>query len=540
MEESKKQQPGYAKINLGVFWGSAIVCLLFYLPMVIFQKQAQAIIDKLMFVITHSTDWLWEIVVFGALIFSMWLALGPYGRVKLGAPDDKPEFKTFTWIAMMFCGGSGAGLVYWAFIEPIFYLQAPPFWMQPFSAQAAQWSLSYGIFHWGFSAWATFAVPAVAFSYMFYVRKKPYLYPSYACRGVLGNLVDGWVGRVIDAVVIIGMVGGMATSLGFVIPMLSKLTGDYFGLADTILLKVIVAVLFSCIYGYSCYKGLYSGIAKLADYNMYLTFVLLGFVLLAGPTFFMFSLFFDNVGMLLQNFIRMSLYTDPITKSGFPQDWTVFYWAWWLAWAIYVALFATRISKGRTIRELVFNMVFSATAGCALMYLVFGGYNVDQLLNKGVDLAKILKESGGPAVISQVLSSLPFGAIVVPFFIIVMAISQATGVDAASYTMANMSCVEIREGQEPPKWSRIFWSFIIFFATVGLLLVGGMKVVQLSSVLTSVPVLFLLVILAISTLKWLKEDFGNKIESKILTIDYQDFEKSEPVIVKDVTNTSNV
>ncbi|MFZ5645887.1 MAG: BCCT family transporter [Bacillota bacterium] len=535
MNKDNRFLPPIARINPSVFWGAVIVCLLFYGPMVIFQKEAQGPIDKLMYAITHSTDWLWEGICFGALIFLAWLALGRYGRVKLGGPDDKPEFSTFTWFAMMFCGGSGAGLVYWTMIEPVYYLQSPPFWTEPFSAQAAQWSLSYGIFHWGFSAWATFAIPAVAFSYMFYVRKKPFLYPSYACRGILGNLVDGWVGRVIDMVVIIGMVGGVATSLGFVMPMLSGIISDFAGIPDTIGLKVAVAVVFSCIFGYSCYKGLYSGIAKLSNYNMYMMFIMLGFILLVGPTFFMLSLFADNLGMLFHNFTRMSLYTDPITKSGFPQDWTVFYWAWWYAWAIYVGLFATRISRGRTIRELIGNMIFTATAGCAVFYLAFGGYQVDLIMNKGVDLAKMLKDSGGPAVISYMLNTLPLKFIVIPLFLIVMAISQATAVDSAAYTMANMSCFEVREGQEPPKWSRVFWAAMLFFATVSLLLVGGMKVVQLSSVLTSVPVLFLTVVLAISTVKWLREDFGT--EQPLTTSKY---EYDDPVLAGGVENSKSM
>lgn len=507
MDDHKQSQPTIAKINPPVFWGSVVVCLLFYGPMVIYQESAQNIVNKAMYLITHSTDWLWQIIIFSLLLFSLWLAFGPYGRVKLGGPDDKPEFSTFTWIAMMFCSGSGAGLVYWACIEPIYYLQSPPFGAEPFSPQAAQWALSYGIFHWGFSAWATFAVPAVAFSYIFYVRKKPYLNPSYACHGLLGKLAEGWLGKAIDMLVIIGMVGGVATSLGFVIPMLSRLTADYLGIQDTMMVKFIVAALFSSIYIYSTYKGLYSGIAKLADYNMHLTFVILGFILLMGPTLWMISYFVDNLGVLFQNFIRMSLYTDPVTKSGFPQDWTVFYWAWWLAWAISVGLFATRISKGRTIKELVLNMVFSATAGSALFYLVFGSYNVDLLLNQGIDLAQVLQEAGGPGVISVMLETLPYKSFIIPFFILVMAISQATGVDANAYTIANMSCREVRLGMEAPRWARVFWAMMLLFATVALMLVGGMEVVQLSSVLTAVPTIFISLILAISTVKWLKEDY---------------------------------
>lgn len=502
------KQPKYAKINRPVFWGSIIACLVFYGPMVIFQEGAQNVVNAAFNFATRTTDWAWEVVVFGCLVFLAWLAFSRYGSVKLGGPDDKPEFSTFTWISMMFCGGSGAGLVYWALVEPLWYVAAPPFGIEAGSAEAASWSLAYGVFHWGFSAWATFAVPAIAFGYMYYVRKKPFLYPSYACRGVLGKWSDGWVGKLIDAIVIIGMVGGMATSLGFVIPMLSKITADYMGIADTVGLQMIVSLVFLCIYGWSCYQGLKGGIAKLADANMYLSFILLAFVLIVGPTAFLFSFFADNMGVLLNNFLRMSFYTDPITKSGFPQDWTSFYWAWWLAWAMYVGLFVARISKGRTIRALIANCVFSATAACMLFFLIFGGYQIDLIFNQGVDLISILKEQGGPAVTSAFLQTLPFSGFMIPFFVFIMFISQATGVDAASFTMANMACYEVQDGVEPPKWSRIVWALLLFFATTGLLLVGGMNAVKLSSVLTAVPVLFLLVILAISTVKWLREDFG--------------------------------
>ncbi|MEL1134336.1 BCCT family transporter [Desulfitobacterium sp. THU1] len=534
-----KEKPIYAKVNKPVFWISIIACIVFYVPMMIFQEAAQVPVQKAMHFITYSTDWFFELIILACLVFVIWLAAGRYGNVKLGGPDDKPEFSTFTWVAMMFCGGSGAGLVYWALIEPIWYLKAPPFGLEAFSPAAAQFSLAYGIFHWGFSAWATFAVPAVAFAYLYYVRKKPYLYPSYACRGVIGKAADGWVGKLIDAIVIVGMVGGMATSLGFVIPMLSKISADYFGIADNIQFKLIVCVLFSCIYTWSCYNGLKGGIAKLSDMNMYLTFIILGFVVIVGPTTFMFSLFADNMGALFDNFLRMSLYTDPISKSGFPQDWTVFYWAWWLAWAVYVGLFAARISKGRTIRSLIVNMVCTATGGCMLFYLVFGSYQVDAIMNHGAQIADILANEGGPAVISWFLNSLPFAKVVIPFFIFVMAISQATGVDAASFTMANMACSEVKDGVEPPKWIRLTWAGVLFVATVALLLVGGMQVVQLSSVLTAVPVLFLMVILAVSTVKWLREDFGY---DKALTTTKFDNENLEsiPVKVDGTSNTTNM
>lgn len=532
--EQAEQRSKIAKINLPVFWGSAILCILFYAPMVIFQESAKEVIDKVMFVITHSTDWMWESVAFAALVFSLWLAFSRYGNIKLGGRDDKPEFSTFTWIAMMFCGASGAGLVYWAMVEPIFYLQGPPFGIKPMSPEAGSWALAYGIFHWGFSAWGTFTIPAVAFSYMYYVRKRPYLYPSYACRGLLGDCVDGWVGKAIDVLNIIGMVGGCATALGFVIPMISRMTAIFFGVPDTLGVQILVAIVFAAMYGYSCYQGLYSGIAKLADYNTYLSFVIVLFVMIVGPTAFMFSLFSENIGIMFQNFLRMSFYTDPIAKGGFPQDWTVFYWAWWFAWAIYVGLFFTRISKGRTIRELVLNMIITCTCCAALFYLIFGSYAVDMIMNQGIDLGKVLKESGGPGVIAAILQSLPLSSLVIPVFIVVMLISQATGVDAMAYTMSAMACYEIKDEQEPPKWSRIFWATMLLFATIGLLMVGGMKVVQLSSVLTSVPILFITIILALSLYKWIQEDFGEQLRPTVLSSD------DRMLVQEDNCKTNNV
>lgn len=525
--ENGQQKPIYAKVNHLVFWIATIACLAFFGPLILLQDSAKDTVNKAMFVLTHSTDWLFEFVVFGCLVFLAWLAFSRYGKVKLGGPDDEPEFSTFTWVAMMFCGGTGGSLVYWSVVEPIYYLQSPPFWIKAFSPQAAQYSLAYGIFHWGFSAWATFALPAIAFAYLYYVRKKPVLSVSYACEGFLGKVANGWVGKLIDALVVIGLVGGMATALGFIVPMLSKISADYLGVAETTGFKMLVLLVISAVYSWSCYNGLKGGIAKLADFNMYLTFGLLAFVFVVGPTIFMLSLFTDNIGVLLHDFVRMSFYTDPITKSGFPQDWTVFYWAWWIAWAMYVGLFGAKISKGRTIRAVIANMIFSTTAASMLFYLVFGSYQVDAILNHGAKLVDILNNQGGPAVVSWFLNSLPLKVVVIPFFVFVMVISTATGTDAAAFTLANMTCLEIKDGVEPPRWNRLFWAGMICLASIALILVGGMSVVQLSSVFTAVPILPVMIILAISLVKWLKEDFGS--EKPWTTDKYVDSDENNPL-----------
>ncbi|KUO53437.1 MAG: choline/carnitine/betaine transporter [Desulfitibacter sp. BRH_c19] len=537
VDKSKLSQ--YAKINPIVFYGGVIFCVIFYGPMLVLREQLQPLGAQVLRAVTYSFDWLWLLLAFGCFIFLVWLAFGRYGNVKLGGPDDSPEFSRFSWLSMLFTGGVGAGLVYWSMAEPIFYLKWPPFWGEAFSAQAAQFAIAYGVFHWGVLAWGLFTPGAIAFAYMIYVRKKPYFYPSYACRGVLGNVVDGWVGTAINLFVIVGLVGGLGTTMGVVIPMISEVIAHMIGVENTLMVKSGTAVLLSVIFGYSAYSGLRGGIKKLSELNSWLCFGLLGFVLIAGPTLWMLSFYVDSIGVLLDNFLRMSLYTDPITKSGFPQDWTVFYWAWWVAWAIYFGLFIARISKGRTIKDVILNMAFTTTLGCSIFFLVFGGYAVDLQLNQGLELDAVLAASGGGAMIVAVLESLPFSGIVIPFFVLVMLIFQATTIDSNAYTIAMISCNEIKYNQEPPRWARLFWCFLLCVIGIAIMSVGGLQIVQLSSVATSVPIVFIIVILMLSVMKWLKEDFGDAVGPKILTIDYTE-SKNAPKTVIDDKITKNI
>ncbi|MEG1497156.1 MAG: BCCT family transporter [Clostridiales bacterium] len=498
----------YGKVDYPIFLVSVLCSTVFYLPMVLFQEQMAKVIPNIMHIATFSLDWVFELVCFGSLIFSLWLMLGKFGKVKLGEKEDKPEFKTFTWIAMFFCAGIGAGAIYWACIEPLSIMSAPPFGVEALSPQARQWSLTYACFHWSITPWSIFAVPAIAFAYIYYNRGVKFLRPSYACSGILGKHAYGIWGKVIDVFVIVGLLGGLATSLGFVFPMLAGLIADYLNIKNTFLLQAGVGLIFTVIFAYSCYRGLYSGIAQLSNINMVLFIGMIIFIFLAGPSLWLISNFFESIALMLQNYIRMSFYMDTTGGSGFPQNWTVFYWAWWLSWAIYIGLFMARISKGRTLRGFIANMLFTAGGGTAIIFAIIGGYSQHVFFDLAIDLLGILENIGGHAVISAILNTLPFAKIFIPIFIIVLIIAQATGLDSAAYTLANISCKEIEDGQEPPQWIRLFWAVTIFLATMALLMVGGMEAVKLSAVLTSVPLLALQVIFMLSIIRWLRQDFG--------------------------------
>lgn len=507
-KKTEREKPIYAKINKFVLILAAAVCFAFYGPMIIFQSSLQGLVSQLMHFITYTTDFIWEFAVVGCLLFSLWLALSKYGNIKLGGPGDKPEFSTFTWFAMLFCGGSGAGLLYWGVLEPVYYLNFPPFWAEPLSPQAAQYGEAYGIFHWGIMAWAMFVIPAIGFGYMAYVKKRPYMYPSYACRDVIGvKRAEGIVGRIIDVLVVIGMIGGVGTTLATFLPMMCDLAANYLGIERNIGIDLGFVLAFTCLFGYSCYKGLYSGISKISNINMYFIFILLIALFLLGPTSFLLSMYTDSIGTLFSNFIRMSLYTDPISKSGFPQDWTVFYWAWWFAWAIYMGLFVARISRGRTIRSIVLNMLLTTTLGCSIYYMMFGGFAIDLMMNQGVNLLDILNNMGDVACITYVINAMPLAKVIVPLLVVVMLISQVTAVDSLSYSIAQMCCDKIEGRAEPPRWSRIFWCVMIFICVCGLILVGGNQAVKLSSLMTSFPVIIIELIMAITIVKWLKSDF---------------------------------
>lgn len=498
------------QVDFPIFLISVMACSCFYLPMVIFSETANEVIPAIMNRITNDLDWCFELVAFGCVVFSLWLIFGKYGKVRLGGEEAKPEFSTFSWIAMIFCAGVGAGIIYWACIESILYISNPPFGITPQSSEARKWALTYTCFHWSITPWAIYAIPAVTFAYKFFNRNCGGLRASYACSGALGKKSEGIVGNIIDIFVIIGLLGGLATSLGFVFPMLSGLVAEHLGISDTILLQMYVGFFFTCVVGYSCIRGLYSGIAKLSNLNMVLFILMILFILLSGPTLWMISFFTESVGNMLQNFIHMSFYVDSVSNDGFAQFWTVFYWAWQISWSVYIGLFAARISKGRTIRFFVVSIIFVAGGGTAAICAVLGSYTQHVIFDLGIDLIGIAQSAGNIKAIYTMLLTLPFAKGFIPIFVMILLIAQATGIDSAAYTLSNISCKKVGGEGEPPLWIRVFWVLAIFFSAVVLILVGGMEAVKISSVLTSVPLLVLMLIFILSLSHWLKEDFNNK------------------------------
>lgn len=493
------------RIDKFVFWASLIVVVAATVLLVLNQATAEPYLDKIMTSITYQMDWAFQFLTIGLFVILLWIAFSRYGKIKLG--EGKPEFSTFSWGTMLFTAGMGTSIMYWSMLEPIFYFMGPPFGIEAESNEAAEWALTYGLFHWGISAWSLYAFPTVVIAYSYFVKKRPSLKLSTALSGALGKYSEGWLAKLIDVLVIWSLVGGLGTSLGLGVPMVSAVVGSIFGLPQSLMLDAIIVISITIIYSGSAYMGLHKGIKRLSDINVFLALALAIFVLIAGPTLFILTYFSNSFGLMIQNFAFMSFYTDPIGKGGFPQAWTVFYWAWFAATAPFLGLFVARISKGRTLRELITHMLLWGSIGGWIYFAVFGGYTMNLQLNDILPVKDILNESGGPATIAEILKTLPLSYIVLPFFVFLAIIFLSTSLDSATYILAAIATKELKEGQEPARWHRMLWGAVLAILSITLLFVGGLRVIQTSAVIVSVPIFIIYILLIISFFRWLKQDF---------------------------------
>ncbi len=444
----------------------------------------------------------------GTATFSLlvWLAASRYGKIRLSAEEEPPEFGTMSWAAMLFCAGVGAGLMYWAPIEWAYYLDAPPFGIEAGTAAAAQWASSYGIFHWGPTAWAFYCLPTIAIAYPYYVKQCPHLRLSTSCHYFLNGREDSGAARLIDWLFMIGLLGGAGTSLGFSTPMIAAAVGKITGIPTGFTLEFAVVVVSVVLFATSVWLGLKKGIKRLSDINMWLAFILLGYILIAGPTVFLLNTSINSIGLVAQNFIRMNTWTDVFSNSGFVKDWTVFYWAWWIAYGPFVGLFVTRISAGRTIRQVIFGMLTFGSLGGAMFYMVMGNFGLHLQLVESLPVTSILASEGGPAAIIAILGQLPFATVIIGIFALIELIFSATTYDSASYILASCATRKLEAKHNPVRWHRLFWAFALAVLPLTLMFIGGLKTIQSATLIVSVPLICVGVLMAVSLVRQLQAD----------------------------------
>lgn len=444
------------------------------------------------------------------IVFLVWLGLSRYGAVRLGGVGVEPEFRTLGWAGMLFCAGIGAGLMYWAAIEWAYYVETPPFALRQGSPEALEWASAYGLFHWGPTAWAFYCLPTLAIAYAYHNRGVPFLRLSTGCSGVKGFRADQPLGRIVDTIFMVSLLGGAGTSLGFSTPMIAALAARIAGVEPSFALEVGTLVITMGLFGLSAVAGLRSGIQRLSDLNVGLIFLFLVFVFIVGPTGLFIEAGVTGFGLVAQNFIRMNTWAEPFGQSNFVIDWTIFYWAWWIAYGPVVGLFVARISRGRTIRQVIFGMLGYGTLGAGLFFVILGNFGLNLQLTGAADIVSLLNDDGGAAAIVAMMDELPLDVWAMGLFVVTAVIFSATTYDSASYILASSSTLALEAGRDPALWQRLFWAAMLGALPVTLLFVGGLRVVQTAALIASVPVVLIGFVMVRSLMTQLREDHARR------------------------------
>lgn len=486
---------------------SLLIIVAVALPLIAFPEVGKETIGGIFKWMTNTFDFAFLSIGLGALIFLVSLAASRYGDIKLSADKNAaPEFSKGSWGAMVFLAGIASGLILWGGTEWGYHYAWTPFGIEPKSPEMYTVAQGYGIFHWGPTAWALYCVPTIAISYIYYVRQKHIYNVSESCRGALGNAVDGPLGSVINYMFLFGVLGAAATSLGLGTPMISTALAEVLGTEPGIVMDLAVILVCTAIFTVSSGLGLSSGIKRLSTFSTLISLAIVVYIFVVGPTKFILGLGMDSLGYAIENYIKMSTWTDSVNQSGFPQAWTVFYWAWWVAYAPFMGMFVTRISRGRTIREVIVGMLTYGSLGCALFYMVLGGYGINLQITETLAVSELVNTQGVAVAIIEIFKTLPGATLVLIAVAASGIVLLATTFDSAAYVMACATTKELDEGQEPERSNRLFWCFAIAILPVTLLLLGGLKSMQTASVIVGLPVMLILVCMMITTVRYLQED----------------------------------
>jgi len=443
----------------------------------------------------------------------VYVAFSRYGDIKLG--DSAPEYSTFKWVSMMISCGLGSATVYWAFIEWAYYIGTPGLGIEGHTQRAFEMALPYNMFHWGFSAWTLYALVGLPMCYHFYVRKNKGLSLSSMISAITGIKQNGIIGRIIDVMFIFICFGGLSITLGVSVPLVSQVLSAVIGVEPTFSMNVILIMVISVVYSLSSYIGLQKGMAMISNWNTKLAILFCIGIIVVGPGLFIVANTTNALGLMLQNFFQMSLYTDPIGQTGFPQSWTIFYWLYWITYAPFTGIFIAKVSKGRTLRSVVINTIISGSTGCFLFFGVVSSLSMDRQIRGLVDMVGMLGAGQDTVAIIEVLRTLPFSSIFMIIFSVVSILFLATTLDGAAFTMAATATPGLGENEEPHPIHRLFWCVTLALVPLTMIFIGAnLNTIKTCAIITGVPIIFIMIIMVYGWMKWMIADSKSHSKDK--------------------------
>ncbi len=516
------------EVNGPVFFTSSIFIIISIALTLIFKKQAEEIFSDIQHAVAENADWFFILTINLFLLFLIYLAAGKFGNMRIGGPKAKPEFKTLSWFAMLFSAGMGIGLLFFGVAEPIKHLNNPPT-AEPNTIAAAQEAMNFTFLHWGFHAWGVYALVGLALSYFTYSRGLPLTIRSIFYP-FLGDKIHGKIGDAIDIFAVLATLFGLATSLGFGVQQIASGLNHVFGLPDGTLTQVLLIAGITLVATTSVVLGVDKGVRILSEWNMRVAVLLLLLALVLGPTLFIFRSFIENTGSYFFNFLKIATWSETFEGTSWQNDWTVFYWGWWIGWSPFVGMFIARISKGRTIREFILGVLLVPSLVTFFWMSSFGSVAIEQALGGDGTIVTAVKDDIATALF-VFFEDYPLSMVINVVAVILIAGFFITSSDSGSLVVDSLTS----GGKiEAPVGQRIFWAVTEGTVAAVLLIGGGLEALQTATIVTGLPFAIILLIMCYSLYHGLREDF-QKMEKKKSQKQRDDYED----VVKEIVERRN-
>lgn len=497
------------EVDKKLFYPSLLILLMIIVSTIVNLNALQKLVDVIYAQCISSFGWLFIFADICCLVFSLWLMFGKYSKVKLGGENCKPDFSTLSWAGMMFTTSCGAWLIVYGFLEPLYCSTQDALFTGNQISKAFEYGQMYAHFHWGPNAWCIYVPITVAIGYALYNRNSKGATISEGIKAVTEGKKSGFViGYVIDIIAICGTVIAPVISIGAGMPLLVALIQNIFGFSNEYktIIEIAILSIWIVIFGTSVFLGLQKGIKRLSNTNIWIAFAFMAIFGLIVGFIKLFSSEINTIGVLLNNYIRLSTYTDPYGSGGFVKGWTFSYWACYFVYMPLMGVFNARISKGRTLKEIAFGQLVLCTLGCWFAMGTFGNFAIDAQMTGIVDINSFLAKGDEAGAIIAIISTMPMAKLFMIILLIISFVFLATTMDSSAFAAAEMTIVQNRDNTYAPRWLRVVWAIVAAIIAFIVLQVGGTKAVRSVCYITGLPLAIIVFFIIVSVYKMLKKD----------------------------------
>ncbi|MGD8175817.1 BCCT family transporter [Marinimicrobium sp. ARAG 43.8] len=509
-ENSNSASPSWIKINPPVFYGAALLCLVFVLGTVIVPERAEEVFLVVQGWVVHSAGWFYILSVAIFIIFVLGLAVSDFGRIKLGPDHSEPDYTYLSWFAMLFSAGMGIGLMFFGVAEPVMHMMDPPVG-DAATAAAAREAMRITFFHWGMHAWAIYAVVALSLAYFAFRQNLPLTIRS-ALYPLIGEKIYGPIGHAVDIFAVLGTLFGVATSLGLGVTQINAGLNHLFDVPVGTVMQIVLIACITLLATISVVLGLDGGIRRISELNMILAVVLVVFVLVAGPTIYLLQTFVQNTGYYLSRLVDTTFNLNAYEPRDWIGGWTLFYWGWWIAWSPFVGMFIARVSRGRTIREFVAGVLLVPVGFTFMWMTFFGNTAIHLILTEGFTQLATEVSNDEAVALFQFFELLPLSTIASFIATILVVTFFVTSSDSGSLVVDMLTSGGTED--ESPVWQRIFWSVTEGIIAAVLLIAGGLDALQTATIASALPFTFIMLLMCWGLLRALRLEIVKRTSLK--------------------------